>query len=72
MLSSREPRLLVIKFGGTSVGNSSAISQAVEMVRGSLKEWDRVVVVVSALGGVTDLLLEGARTSADGCNKTTS
>jgi len=72
MLSSVEPRLLVMKFGGTSVGNSEAISSAVEMVRKGLEEWDNVVVVVSALGGVTDLLLEGALTSADGCNKTTA
>ena len=33
MLSSREPRLLVVKFGGTSVGNTEAISKAVEMIR---------------------------------------
>ncbi len=72
MLSSREPRLLIMKFGGTSVGNAEAISKTVEMVRQSREEWDKVVVVVSALGGVTDLLLEGARTSANGCNKTTS
>ncbi len=72
MLSSREPRLLVMKFGGTSIGNTEAISKAVEMVRLGRKEWDNVVVVVSALGGVTDLLLEAARTSADGCNKTTA
>ncbi len=72
MLSSKEPRLLIMKFGGTSVGNSEAISSAVEMVRKGREEWGSVVVVVSALGGVTDLLLEGARTSADGCNKTTS
>lgn len=72
MLSSRESRLLIMKFGGTSVGNSEAISKTVEMVRQGREEWGKVVVVVSALGGVTDLLLEGARTSADGCNKTTS
>ncbi|MFH1964960.1 MAG: aspartate kinase [Acidobacteriota bacterium] len=72
MLSSRESRLLIMKFGGTSVGNSEAISKTVEMVRQGREEWNKVVVVVSALGGVTDLLLEGARTSADGCNKTTS
>lgn len=72
MLSSAEPRLLIMKFGGTSVGNPEAITSAVEMVRKGREEWDNVVVVVSALGGVTDLLLEGALTSAGGCNKTTS
>lgn len=44
----------VLKFGGTSVGSAAAICSLVEIVRNSLD--DRVVVVVSALSGVTDVL----------------
>lgn len=44
----------VLKFGGTSVGSAAAIRSLVEIVRSNLD--DRVVVVVSALSGVTDVL----------------
>jgi aspartate kinase len=47
--------MIVAKFGGTSVGNASAIGRLVEIVR-SRRE-DRPIVVVSALAGVTDALL---------------
>jgi aspartokinase len=50
-------KLLVMKFGGTSVGTSAAMAQAVEIVAGSQVQWPAVVVVTSALSGVTDLLL---------------
>lgn len=57
---------LVMKFGGTSVGSPEAISQAVEIVNLSSQEWDRLVVVVSAMRGVTDLLIQSAETAANG------
>ncbi len=50
------PSTLVMKFGGTSVGTPKAMAQAVENIRQSKKEWDEVVVVTSALSGVTNLL----------------
>ena len=51
--------MIVMKFGGTSVQDSAAINQAVEIVAGKL---DRSpVVVVSAMAGVTDALLLIAR-----------
>ena len=49
-------RLLVTKFGGTSVGSAEAIRALTNITRRNLTEWDRVVVVVSALSGVTDTL----------------
>jgi bifunctional aspartokinase / homoserine dehydrogenase 1 len=55
-----------MKFGGTSVGSSVAIAQAVEIVSGQARQWDRLVVVVSAMSGVTDALTIGARTAATG------
>lgn len=58
--------LLVMKFGGTSVGNAAAISALAAITRDHLKEWDHVAVVVSAMSGVTDLLLGGASSAASG------
>ncbi|KPV47862.1 aspartate kinase, partial [Kouleothrix aurantiaca] len=58
--------LLVMKFGGTSVGNAAAISALAAISRDHLQEWDHVAVVVSAMSGVTDLLLGGASSAASG------
>ena len=58
--------LLVMKFGGTSVGNATAIAALAEITREQLVVWDRAVVVVSAMSGVTDLLIQGAQTAATG------
>ncbi len=55
----------VLKFGGTSVANAENINKVVAIVRESVKR-DTTVVVVSALGGVTDLLLDAAALAADG------
>lgn len=55
--------MIVMKFGGTSVGNAESIRR----VRGIVA--DRLaldpVVVVSAVGGITNLLLENARRSRE-------
>jgi aspartate kinase len=53
--------LLVMKFGGTSVGSASAIIQVAEITRDQRTRWDGVGVVVSAMSGVTDLLIKGAQ-----------
>ena len=57
------PETLVMKFGGTSVGNPSAIRQVIEIARSAQTDWGQVALVVSAMGGVTDILLEGASDS---------
>ena len=49
--------MLVMKFGGTSVGNSQAIHQAAHIVLKNHEIWSNQVVVVSAVAGVTDLLI---------------
>src|SRR5690348_8094956 len=49
------PRLIVMKFGGTSVGDASRFRQCAAIVSKALKK-DRVIVVVSAMAGVTDLI----------------
>ncbi len=57
---------LAMKFGGTSVGSAEAHRQTAEIVEEQSRRWDRVIVVVSAMRGVTDALIEGARTAAGG------
>ena len=59
-------KTLVMKFGGTSVGSADAMRQAADIVRQALVEWPRLVVVSSAMSGVTDVLLESARRAAHG------
>lgn len=44
----------VLKFGGTSVGSIESLKNVKNIVE---SQDDQVIVVVSALGGVTDLLL---------------
>ncbi|MFN8568279.1 MAG: aspartate kinase [Kouleothrix sp.] len=58
--------ILVMKFGGTSVGSAAAIEALVAITRDQLKQWDHAVVVVSAMSGVTDQLLKGATSAAGG------
>lgn len=53
----------VLKFGGTSVGSANSILNLKNIVE---SQDFPVVVVVSALGGVTDLLIKTARTASEG------
>ncbi|MDE6265926.1 MAG: bifunctional aspartate kinase/homoserine dehydrogenase I [Muribaculaceae bacterium] len=53
----------VLKFGGTSVGTAESLQQVKNIV---CSQSQPVVVVVSALGGVTDRLITTARMAADG------
>ena len=56
--------MIIMKFGGTSVGTAAAIRQVGGIVR-SARETGPVVVVVSALSGVTDLLIHAAEQARD-------
>jgi aspartate kinase len=55
-----------MKFGGTSVGSVPAIRQTLEIVRQARETWPRVAVIVSAMSGVTDALLNAAHAAASG------
>ncbi|MEQ1796884.1 MAG: bifunctional aspartate kinase/homoserine dehydrogenase I [Lacibacter sp.] len=56
--------MLVLKFGGTSMGSADAIKQVADIVKQKLKD-SPVLVVVSAMSGTTDLLLNcGTKASA--------
>ena len=56
--------MLVMKFGGTSVGTGERIAGVAELVAGRLSEGP--FVVVSAMGGVTDSLLALSRAAREG------
>ena len=53
----------ILKFGGTSVADATAFERAVEIVRANLDA--PVVVIVSAMSGVTDALIESLFTAAN-------
>jgi aspartate kinase len=53
--------LIVQKYGGTSVGNTDRIKNVGARVAKYRKEGDQVVVVVSAMSGVTDNLIKLAK-----------
>ena len=62
-------RSVVMKFGGSSVADAAAIDRVVSIVAAERGRGRAPVVVVSALGGVTDRLLalaEAARTGNEG------
>ena len=53
----------VLKFGGTSVGSSDSILQVKKIVE---SQEGQVVVVVSAVGGITDQLIKAASLAKEG------
>ena len=55
----------VLKFGGTSVANAENINRVIAVMKESALR-EKTVVVVSALGGITDLLLTAATLAAEG------
>jgi aspartate kinase len=59
-------RLVVMKFGGTSVEDAVAIRRTAGIVAGRVAKGLQPVVVVSAMAKVTDLLLSAAATAAKG------
>jgi len=61
-----DQKTLVMKFGGTSVGSVEALVSATQVIRDAKKDWDRVVVVTSAMSGVTNLLLDSAASASQG------
>src|SRR5262245_25188804 len=56
--------MIVVKFGGTSVGGASQIEQAARIVH-SVREREPIVVV-SAMGGITDALLQAGEAAVTG------
>ena len=55
----------VLKFGGTSVANAGNINKAIQIIREAAQK-DKTVVIISALGGITDTLLQCGTMAAAG------
>ena len=58
--------LIVMKFGGTSVGSAERMGQAAALAVASAQQGHRVVVVTSAMSGVTNGLIDTAQKAAKG------
>ncbi len=61
---------LTMKFGGTSVGSTKAFTETADIILAQSREWERLIVVVSAMNGVTDDLSEGALSASRGEEQT--
>jgi len=61
-----ENKTLVMKFGGTSVGSAEALIKAAEIVKSARADFARVVVLTSAMSGITNLLLDCAALASHG------
>src|SRR5664279_5472675 len=57
--------LRIMKFGGTSVGDATRIRKVIEIIRDAARD-SELVVVVSAMSGVTNKLIEAATQSEAG------
>ena len=58
---------LTMKFGGTSLGSADAIRQAAEITKSALADSaEQVVVIASAVSGITELLRDGTLDAASG------
>jgi len=61
-----QKQTLVMKFGGTSVGSIDALSKVTQIIKDARDEYPRVVVIASAMSGVTDILLDCAMQASQG------
>jgi aspartokinase/homoserine dehydrogenase 1 len=64
-LAGMTSALQVMKFGGTSVGDATCIARTAQIVAEAARK-NPCVVVVSAMSGVTNRLIEAARKTATG------
>lgn len=60
-----KPRLQVMKFGGTSVGDAACIARSAELIAQGARA-GHCVAVVSAMSGVTNRLIEAAHHAQNG------
>lgn len=56
----------ILKFGGTSVGSAEAFAQVARIVARAKEEDPNIIVVTSAMSGVTDTLINAAKAAAKG------
>ncbi|KAF0232984.1 MAG: aspartate kinase, partial [bacterium] len=58
--------MLAMKFGGTSVGGANRITEVVKIIQAEKERTPKIIVVVSAMSGVTSNLLAAASLAAQG------
>ena len=58
-------KLLVLKFGGTSVANVPQIKKIALKVKKEVKQGNKVIVIVSAMAGVTNNLIDLVKTASE-------
>jgi aspartokinase/homoserine dehydrogenase 1 len=68
---NKETIVIIMKFGGTSVGSADAFAQVTQIVKDAVareaaSNKPGVVVVTSAMSGVTNMLIEAAQRAARG------
>ena len=56
----------VLKFGGTSVGSVESIRQVIQIIEQHRRDGNQIAVVFSAMGGVTNQLIEIGRMATSG------
>lgn len=53
----------ILKFGGTSIGTTESFSDVIKIITKKFEE-DKIIVVISALGGITDKLITAVELAA--------
>ncbi len=67
MENEKKPEnILVMKFGGTSVGTVASMKSTIQIIKRTRQERQNVVVVTSAISGATNLLIKSATDAAAG------
>jgi len=62
----------ILKFGGTSVGSVQSIQTLLDILKKEISSKEKPVVVLSAMSGVTNLLLDMAEGAANGADFTSA
>ncbi|MCL4435461.1 MAG: aspartate kinase, partial [Thaumarchaeota archaeon] len=63
---SSSKRRIVLKFGGTSVGNAERIKNVAKSVNEAVNGGNQVIVVASAMNGITDTLIKMSELAKSG------
>ena len=62
-------KLVVLKFGGTSVADIACIKNVAKKIKNELKNNHKIVVVVSAMAGTTNQLIDWVKEASTNINK---
>lgn len=61
-----EKQTLVMKFGESSVSSVDALVRVTQIIQDAKKDWERIIVVTSAMSNVTELLLDSTLLATQG------